>query len=253
MGKWTWAAASCRGTSHVQGNLRCQDAMACSASGAHRSRFIAILCDGAGSAAMGGEGATLAARVISVRARAHALKSASSPTDETIHEWIDHARDVIEHTAQKRQLRSRDFAATLVCALSDGTDTTVIHIGDGCVVGQDANDYAWYALTWPAHGEYASTTFFITDDVQPRVVITRHQRRLSALVAFTDGLERLALDFASNQPHDPFFNGIVRPLAGITSVGRDRGLSEKLARYLDSASVNHRTDDDKSLIMAVCR
>jgi hypothetical protein len=83
MGTWTWAVSSCRGTSHVQDDTRCQDAFACSVQD-RGARLIAVLCDGAGSALMGGEGAALIARTISVRARAHYAGSSLSPDDETV-------------------------------------------------------------------------------------------------------------------------------------------------------------------------
>ena len=70
MASWTWAGASCKGTSHAIQGTRRQDALVCStASGS--LQLIAILCDGAGSASKGGEGASLVARSISICAREH--------------------------------------------------------------------------------------------------------------------------------------------------------------------------------------
>ena len=252
MGTWTWAAASCRGTSHLQDDTRCQDAFACSVK-EHGSRIIAVLCDGAGSAHMGGVGAALVARTISVRARAHHSLSSQAVNDETLRAWVDDARDAIGHVAQRRSLRPRDFATTMICAISDGVETIVAHIGDGCAVAQDAQTQEWIALTWPAHGEYASSTYFITDDPHPQLLIHRHSGMFSALVAFTDGLERLALDFTGRKPHAPFFRGIAAPVAASDAKGRDPVLSAQLKRYLDSTAVNARTDDDKTLLVAVHR
>jgi hypothetical protein len=141
----------------------------------------------------------------------------------------------------------------MICAVSDGADTIVAHIGDGCAVAQDAVTQEWIALTWPTHGEYASTTYFVTDDPQPQLVIHRHNRSFSALIAFTDGMERLALDLTARKPHAPFFQGIVAPVLASQAQGRDPVLSIQLKSYLDSAAVNARTDDDKTLIVAVHR
>ena len=107
-------------------------------------------------------------------------------------------------------------------------------------------------MTWPAHGEYASTTFFVTDE-QPRISIQRRATPISALVAFTDGLERLALDFSATAPHAPFFEGVLAPICQSPVTGRDAKLSQQLARYLDSPAVNARTDDDKTLLIAALR
>jgi hypothetical protein len=111
-------------------------------------------------------------------------------------------------------LVARDFATTLVVVISDGEQTLVAHVGDGAVVLQDA---------------------------------------ASALVAFTDGLERLALDFAGQRAHAGFFNGIVSPVAASTARGRDSALCAALARYLDGPAVNARTDDDKTVVVAIHR
>ncbi len=201
---------------------------------------------------MGGEGASLVARVMSVQARKHFATGAAGPDDETLLTWIDEARGAIYYAASTRQLAPRDFATTLICVLSDGFGTTTAHVGDGCAVAKDAESGEWHALTWPAHGEYASTTYFVTDD-QPRISIQRRNAAISALVAFTDGMERLALDFAAARPHAPFFEGVLGPVLQSSVIGRDAKLSHQLARYLDSPPVNARTDDDKTLLVAAYR
>jgi hypothetical protein len=202
---------------------------------------------------MGGEGASLVARTIALRAGAACHQTLDALTDELIWSWVTDARGRIATAAMKRGLTARDFASTMICTISDGSTTLVAHVGDGSLVVQDASDHSWHALSWPSHGQYASMTFFITDDPQPHLLIHRHPRPISAMVAFTDGLERLALDFAAEKPHAPFFQAIVAPVAASNAVGRDGALSAALARYLNSEPVNARTDDDKTLLVAVHR
>lgn len=213
--------------------------------------LVGLLCDGAGSAAKGGEGASVVVRVLGCCIRQHYESQQADPDDDTIMDWLDAARDTIAHAALQRDLRPRDFACTLVATVAHADRALVIHVGDGCVVGKSSND--WQALTWPAHGEYASTTYFVTEDPAPRVAIQRIVRPLSAVVAFTDGLERLALDFANYTPHAKFFDGIIAPLVQSQAKGRDLRLSQQLKTYLDSPAVNARTDDDKTLLLAVRR
>jgi hypothetical protein len=214
---------------------------------------MAVLCDGAGSAARGRQGAALVARIVSLKARAHREAAIGAFSDDLIRSWLAEARQAVANAAATRQLAVRDFATTLVCAISDGEETLVAHVGDGAVVVQDAADQQWDVISWPSHGEYASTTFFVTDEPEPRLSVHRHLGRLSALVAFTDGLERLALDFAGQRAHAGFFNGIVGPVAASSARGRDGALCAALARYLDGPAVNARTDDDKTLVVAVRR
>ena len=246
MGTWTWAAARCRGTSHAASGTRCQDAVSCSSVADGHERLIAVICDGAGSTSKGGVGAAVTARLLRQRATSFVNSRDSGPDDEVIHSWIDEARDAIGQMANRHALRRRDFASTLVGIISDGRETTVIHIGDGGVAAQDAHDQGWRTLSWPTHGEYASTTYFVTDDPAPRTRIVRYQGDLGAIVAFSDGLERLALDFAQAQPFGPFFHGITKPLRSSVAKGRDGPLCRSMATYLDSPVINARTDDDKS-------
>lgn len=227
--------------------------MACSTPASKHSPLIAVLCDGAGSAFMGGEGASLVARIVASRARETCRLALGPLVDNVICSWVSDARDCVQKAAVNRDLAPRDFATTMIAIVSDGMETVVAHIGDGAVVVQDATDHQWHVVSWPSHGEYASTTYFVTDDPQPRLILQRRTAPISAIVAFTDGLERLALDFAARRAHAPFFQGILGPVMASETVGCDRDLCTALARYLDSDAVNARTDDDKTLLVAAFR
>ncbi len=165
--------------------------------------------------------------------------------------WIDEARDRINQAAVARSLARREFAATLVAVLATDTDTMILHIGDGSAVIRV--DGQWLAPSWPAQGEYASQTYFITDDPAPQLRITRLGAKAEAVNTFTDGIERLVLDFASRTAPAPFFDNMSKPFASILNAGRASGLSNSLKQYLNSGPVNERTDDDKSLIIAIRR
>ena len=251
MAQWTWIAASRRGTSHERIGLRCQDARSCSLLGENAGVFFAVVSDGAGSASHGGQGASLTCRALAVHARTHFRKTSNLPSDDDIVAWVDAAKDNIWAAATQRGLQLRDFAATLVCVISNGNDTVIAHVGDGCAVMKILGYDDWIATSWPNHGEYASTTFFVTDDKELKLRITRLTVDVVAFAVFTDGIERLALDFRNNVPFEPFFNAVMNPVIASEIRGRDIGLSEKLMAFLNSDSVNARTDDDKTLILAV--
>lgn len=251
MNSWTWAAASCRGTSHIKRNVRRQDAYSCSYGTNEGKTLIAIVSDGAGSAVMGGEGASLICRTLMTRARQFDFSREELPSDETLWEWINVARQRIAQAAEARQLKTRDFAATVVMAISSGANTLVAHIGDGSAVARYGETDEWTALSWPSQGQYASSTFFVTDDPEPRLNISRSNTFVSALAVFSDGVERLALDMAAQKPFKPFFDGMFRGIAATQAEGCDQKLSMQLSRYLDGEAVNARTDDDKTLILAV--
>jgi hypothetical protein len=250
MSVWTWAAASQRGTSHEKTDTRIQDAYACFSPSSAAAAFVGIVSDGAGSATFGGQGASLVCRSLSVRARKHFSTFRSLPTNEVVERWFDETRDLIYAVSLRRGIDSRDFAATAICVLSLEAETVIAHVGDGCAVLQLEGTAGWIAPSWPNQGEFASTTFFVTDE-NLNLRVTRCSTRATALGVFSDGLERLVLNLSTRRPHEPFFNAMIAPVRASNKRGRDHDLSRHLRDYLGSATVNARTDDDKSLLLAV--
>jgi hypothetical protein len=214
--------------------------------------LVAIASDGAGSASHGGEGASLVCRTMGAALRRHFASTAAAPTSDQFWQWLDATRDRIALAAEHRGLTPRDFAATMVVTASTGDWTIAAHVGDGAAVMRNGQS-DWKALSWPEQGEYASTTFFVTDDAGPRLRLAAMEEPIDALAVFTDGIERLALDLRRGEAHQPFFQGMIKPLEGGIERGPDRDLGAKLAVYLDSPAVCERTDDDKTLILAIRR
>jgi Protein phosphatase 2C len=254
VGDWAWISASCKGTSHVRSGVSLQDAVTCFYASEQSTEFIAaIVSDGAGSAVKGGAGAALVCRNLRSTIKSHFAQHSNLPSDETIASWIDQIRDLIFHVAEKWSLTPRDFAATLVLAISDGRNTVVVHIGDGCAVVKNGVSNEWIAPVWPEQGAYASTTFFITDEVQQQLRIVRLNEPIMGLALFSDGLERLALDFAAKRAVPQFFEAFANPVKTSDISGKNQNLSQQLKKFLDSDRVNARTDDDKSFILALKR
>lgn len=252
MSSWSWVAAACKGTSHEKTGIRLQDAFICSSIKCEKGDFFfGVISDGAGSADFGGQGASIICNTLSRAIKDYSLFLNGLPTDTIIELWIDDARDFIFQAAARRGLSPRDFAATLICVISNGSESLVVHIGDGCAVFKDVNSGQWIAPTWPEQGEFASTTYFVTDEYGLRLRINRYLSPISAIAIFSDGLERLALDFQDIKPFKGFFDGITKPLISSSQFGKDKILSAALKNYLNSDTINSRTDDDKSLIVAV--
>lgn len=250
---WTWAAACRRGAAHERADTRLQDAFKCFVARTPSKPIVIVVSDGAGSATFGGEGASLVCRALTLRVRGHFAGSDMLPTDELLTRWLAEARELISAAASRRNLDPRDFAATLVFLISIGHESVVLHVGDGCAVLRDLETKEWIAPSWPFHGEYASMTAFITDDPAPNVSIVRHPRPISAISVFSDGIERLALDLRARQPFAPFFDSIIAPVDGSEASGKDIELSGKLGSFLAGESITSRSDDDKTLVLAVRR
>lgn len=250
--RWGFAAASVRGTSHVRAGIRLQDAKRCFEVpiSSTQSALVAVVADGAGSAARGGEGAAIVCRTIAVAAAAALANRSMLPSDEEIWGWVDDIRDKIQVAAASRSLTARDFATTMVMLISVPSGILTAHIGDGAVVGRAMATKEWSVLSAPAHGEYASTTYFVTDDPTPRLRTARHLEGHDAIAVFSDGIESLVIDYATGSASPGFFGPMVRPLEANRVIGRDHDTSRKLQAFLDGERINERTDDDKTLIIA---
>lgn len=251
---WCYAAASVVGLSHVRAGTRLQDAKKSFVCDSNKGRrLFAVVSDGAGSATFGGQGASIVCRTFAGHARLALSAGKGLPDDETIWSWLDESRDRIQLAAGKREKTPRDFAATLVLVMASATEVVTAHIGDGAVVARDSEGGAWTVLSEPHHGEYASTTYFVTDDPQPAMRIGRFPNHFDALAAFSDGIENLVIDSATGEPSAGFFNPMAKPLNASAATGEDKGLSKSLATFLASDRLNERTDDDKTLVIAVAK
>jgi hypothetical protein len=244
-----WALATARGTSNLRDNSECQDTSRCLTLGPRKDVLLAVVSDGAGSAKLGKQGSALTCRTITEIARNHFANSDVSPTDEDLWDWVDQCRERINLASQLRQATPRDFSATLVALLALPDETITLHIGDGAAVIN--TDGQWLVPSWPAHGEYASMTYFITDDPSADLKITRLPYRIDAAAVFSDGIERLVLKFVDQTASASFFDKFATTVRTIKTPGCTAQLNASLKQYLDSPTINERTDDDKSLIIAV--
>jgi hypothetical protein len=249
---WRWAAASQIGTSHLRLGTALQDAARCFVVGPNGTTICAMVCDGAGSAQYGGHGARLVCRTFEIELRRYFAATTTQPTDEELWNWVDAARDRMALAAEKRSIARQAFASTLVLLVVSGDETLVVHIGDGAVVTRDLQQ-SWRALSWPENGEYASTTYFVTDEPSPKLRISRSLEKFDAYAVFSDGIETIALDQRLSVPHAPFFRSMIAAVDGELSAGKSRALSNALASFLGSESVCAKTDDDKSLVLVSAR
>ena len=75
-------------------------------------------------------------------------------------------------------------------------------IGDGAIVVDDGE---LRPATWPAQGEYANSTHFLTDGDALDNVQCAVLGPVRRIALFSDGLQALALHYASRAAHEPFF------------------------------------------------
>jgi hypothetical protein len=245
---WRVVSASAAGTSHIEAGTACEDSGSAQVhvwpdSGPLLSMFVA---DGAGSARHGGEGAHAA-----VETAVAFVDAAGFPelNEQLGRKCVKAVRAAIRSRAKAEGATARDFACTFLGVLSSGTATLVMQVGDGgCVLDVGAG---LEIPVLPMSGEYANMTHFVTDENALDVLaIKTYAGPASRAALFSDGLQRLAIDLTTHLPHAPLFERLFGALSSAGD-GRDDELHEALMRFLTSPSVNERTDDDKTLALAI--
>lgn len=248
---WRVVYASEVGTSHTHTGTPCQDSCwaqvdALSTKQPLLSMFVS---DGAGSAERGGEGAELAIEAAATFVAKKLEQGEFGLSDVLGTEIVLAVRERIYSVAEASGLKARDFACTFLGVLSSPLGTLVLQVGDGAVV-VDVGAGLEVAVV-PMTSEYANMTHFVTDEDAISVLATKtYPEPALRVAAFSDGIQRLALNMANNTPHEPFFTPFFNGMAKVTAEQEDQ-LQGLLVKFLGSPAVNERTDDDKTLALAI--
>lgn len=248
---WRTVHASTVGTSHLAMDQDCDDdcwASVDSAPGRPPTLSV-FVADGAGSALRGGEGARLAIQTAAAFIADKLRQAEFGLGDQFAVDLIMAVRANIYEHAEQAGLKARDFACTFLGLVSSYQGTIAFQVGDGGIV-LDVGSGLQVPIQ-PMQGEFANMTNFVTDENALDVLQTKsYDARVSRAAVFSDGLQRLALNMATNTAHEPFFAKFFAVLAA-SKPEQDDQLQLALANFLNSAQVNERTDDDKSLALAV--
>lgn len=256
--QWLASAVSIQGTSHdISGDL-CQDHSIARRFG---EAYILVLSDGAGSCKYSRNGAR-AACIGFIRSARQLLNPylSDAPALEdflegsTKDDWrfaVEGARELIERMAIHHGHDAHsEMACTLLAAVIGRDAAIVLQVGDGAWVSE-REESQFSCETWPENGEYTNETFFVTqaDWVEHmQFSVIRRSEGLRALVGFSDGVERLCIDFRTRAPVAGFFG----PLSALRQTATRKNFETSLRSFLVSERVTAITDDDCSVV-AVCR
>lgn len=211
--------------------------------------LVVAVADGAGSAPFSQEGAQRATKVACDKMTdmlTTKVPSKKKAWKKLMKSVFAHAREALVGQAGDRDLR--DLATTLTCAAATPTWLVVAQLGDGLVVARSTNEKALFVAGEPQRGEYANSTYFLTGDRAMEQIVVQFYGPVQALVVITDGLLNLAVENPGCVPFADFFD----PL--ICFMERERTgekTDKKLEDFLRSERVCERTDDDKTLVVAV--
>jgi hypothetical protein len=249
--RWKYTCASVPGKAHTGRGEEGQDS--CRAGTVQLGEadfFIGIAADGAGSTTDGGRGADIACGTLytQIAGTLRETGNLSLVTDEMVKDWIAAARLAISAEAQARGKPLREYACTLLGSVAGKGGAIFFQIGDGAIVTGTGAEYQ--TLFWPEQGEYANTTYFVTDEQYQDHLHILHTEVPDKLALFTDGLQNLVLSFALKKAHAGFFQPLFLALEQHPENGFD-DFSAQLAIFLCREDINQRSDDDKTLVLAV--
>jgi len=248
---WKFVTGQATGSAHEKLRVPCQDRLACIASHEHAA-FIAAVADGAGSASLAHIGARIAVEAITAISQL-GVRAGRHDHDRVLRDGASLARTRIVEEAAKRGVAARELACTLLAVIATPAGGAALQIGDGVIVVRDLGEQ-WRWLFWPQKGEYANATFFLTDDsALDEAQVTSLPHDVQDIAMLSDGLENLALHFATRTAHAPFFRGAFETVYSSREQGELVGLSAALSTFLRSPAIRARTDDDVSLVLATRR
>lgn len=250
---WRFAAASVIGSSHSAKGTSCEDyhAVRIFRDRNDEPTLTIVVSDGAGSAARSAFGSVLACQTMLEQLEIFFGEGCTvgDISEELGLEWLNAVREAIAFDAADEDSEVRDYACTLLLAIVGTSNAFYLQIGDGALVAR-ASDGDWGWVFWPSRGEFANTTYFVTDELAAQNVAMQRGQAICEIAVFTDGIEPLVLHYATRSVFAPFFEKMFPAIRNSKAHGEDQALSGELARYLASASINSRTDDDKTLVLA---
>ncbi len=232
------------GKSHLARGTRCQDAHSHAIEG---DLCIIAVADGVGSARrseLGAQAATEAA--VQHLRKQTAGPPGAEPWRERLADAAKQALMAVEEIAGRENHDLRDLASTLLLVVAGESFVAALQIGDGAIVASLETE-SLKALTKPRKGEFVNEVLPLTSrgalSAAQIVVVTGRPR---AIAMFTDGLEALALNLATGQPHERFF----APIFDLATRVSAEDLAAEIEELFDKR-VKQRSDDDLTLAVAI--
>ena len=249
-GPWMAADAAIVGSAHLRANppKPCQDSALSDA----RGRALAVLADGAGSAAASHLGA--AAVTSGVRRLCRTLEGDLAATldadsvtpglaEKITRQIVAHAKGIVGDLGEAHSRAPEDFRCTLLMWIAGRQRALWLKIGDGALVAEIGDECL--CIGPAGKGEFANQTCFIDPRLEDRQWAWGEidAARISGLAAMSDGAsERLVASDASRV--SPAIGKLLRGVAGM-HVGR----REIFSLLAEAEFWKGTSGDDKSLVL----
>jgi hypothetical protein len=264
---WRIARASLQGTSHVAGDVPCQDYNKVMQ---FNDYMIIAVADGLGSASKSDVGANIACSAgidyicdelsnvqlqnpLFRRIKKLFRRSVPVPFDykKLLTKAVKYARDQIFLQALLENSQDKDYACTMLLTIIKNSEFYLVHVGDGAVVGafESENQEIIETISGPDNGEYANSTTPITSPYYAehlRYACSSGDKKLQGIFVFTDGIQNLCINHQTKQAFSGFFTPILQWFREFTI---DVDLDDKCMQLLNSPRIRENSDDDLTLVV----
>lgn len=250
---WRWASASRQGQNHVLAQIECQDAQRVIEM--PQGILVATVADGAGSAPMSKVGAEMAVDMLCGFLAEFLVPETTTESDlaDLLKRAFLYVAGAIQIKANHDGLPLSQYHTTLSCVIVARQTLAVAQVGDGAVVGWN-DPRELQTLTRPDHGEFANSTFFVTQfpHALDRLCIKVIPNRFQGVALTTDGLIDIAFEDPNGacKPWAPFFDPLIKR---VVDASADEDLYSRMQAFLGSPKIRESTTDDVTLVIAVRR
>lgn len=239
------------GSAHLASGKPCQDASNIVSTGKNFDIIILAASDGAGSAKYSEAGSKAVVETI-INFFLETCYDLESPEEyileldkSDIALLMQDITSCVSILASEKEANLSEFSATAIGAIVNQKCAFFFQVGDGCLVYHHEDSLK--CATWPEHGSQAGETVFVTcHDSADHIQTLTVDGEIDFVIAFTDGIERIALDLKERKPSQGFFFPLIRGLLQYELDANDR-----LRQWLASEVVCSRTDDDKTIVSVI--
>jgi hypothetical protein len=246
---WRCIGLSVAGTSHAKKQIPCQDAHVIKE--LQSGELVIAVADGAGSAPLSQEGAKFAVHIAAnFLCQAIPLYKPDTTTQwkTLVFQAFELARAYLIKHAVESRFPVKDYATTLQLVVIAEPWLVSAIVGDGTAVILGA-DNVFEMILPPQRGQYANATNFITSNsALSKITVQVRQKQVVGVAVLTDGLLNLSIEEKSNTPVPKFFQPLFNVVGAATS---RQQVTTILNNFLQSDRINRRTDDDKTLVLAL--
>ncbi len=243
---WKVAAASVGGFSHTAYGNACQDAFYWQK---HDGVFIAVVSDGAGSAAEGDFGAQHGSKTICEEVLIQFSTTEQHPDRDELEFWIRTAIKTARNTLPG-VINDEDmvrYHATIVGVIVTDEIGLFFHIGDGLALAVTNDQWQDAIVSKPENGSTTTKTFFYTEPHWfKHIRFTEFSPYCNVLALMSDG----AMSFVADQGVSNIDTNFIIPVDRYLQKTDSEKGSAALKATFNRPETHSITSDDKTLLWA---